>query len=51
LTPAAKKEIYEIFKKYEEWTTSVEAYDQNDVVNYILNELKYVILKLRDLIL
>lgn len=41
LAQEEKKKVYEIFLAYEKWKLIRKAYDFNDIVNYILNEIKY----------
>lgn len=40
-----KLEIYMIWVRYEQWKTEMRAYDINDVVNHILQQLKSDVLK------
>ena len=40
MTDQEKSSIYWIFLKYEQWKQQYRAYDQNDVVNHILRQLR-----------
>lgn len=42
LTRENKEQIWDVFRAYEEWKTDQEAYDFQDVVNYILTQVKTV---------
>ena len=40
-----KIEVYTIWVKYEQWKTEMRAYDMNDVVNHILQQIRSDVLK------
>ena len=40
LTADEQYQVYLIFLKYEQWKNSCRAYDQNDVVNHVLRQIR-----------
>ena len=40
-----KIEVYTIWVRYEQWKTEMRAYDMNDVVNHILQQIRSDVMK------